>query len=61
MMENDRVRWFVWSTGLQEWEPIEVSFSEVASFKYQHSKTINGKHVAICVDCSGRYVGGFHS
>lgn len=60
-MLEDRVAWFVWSTGLQTWEPISVSYKEIATFVYLHAKTIDGKHVAICVDKSGRYVGGFHS
>ncbi len=54
------VEWMVWSSGLERWEPIVPSPGEVATFVYQHSKTINGQHVAVCVDIIGRYVGGFH-
>jgi len=57
---EDRIKWYVWSSGLQAWEPIDVPFKEVATFQYLHSKNIDGKHIAICVDKSGRYVGGFH-
>ena len=57
---NDRVEWFVWSTGREKWERIEPTNEEIALFQYLHAKTVNGRHVAVCRDSTGRYVGGFH-
>ena len=57
---NDRVEWHVWSSGREEWEPIEVTGEEIGTFVFLHAKTVNGKHVAVCLDKIGRYVGGFH-
>ncbi len=55
------VTWFVWSSGLEDWEPIHPTSDEIASFTYLHSKTKDSKHVAICLDLLGRYVAGLHS
>jgi hypothetical protein len=57
---NDRVEWHVWSSGTETWERIEPSSDEVKTFVYLHSKTVNGRHVAICKDATSRFVAGFH-
>lgn len=55
------VEWHVWSSGLERWDPINPTSQEIAEYAYQHSKLVNGIHVAICLDKTGRYVGGFHT
>lgn len=57
---SDRVEWRVWSSGTETWEPIEPTGDEVKTFVYQHTKTVSGRHVAICKDETGRFVAGFH-
>ena len=55
------VEWHVWSSGLEKWERIYPTSEEIKGFVYRHAKTVNGQHVAVCVDSTGRYVGGFHN
>ena len=54
------VKWYVWSSGREVWQPIVPSSSEIGTFVFQHAKTVNGRHVAVCLDETGRFVGGFH-
>lgn len=58
---SNKIEWHVWSSGREEWERIEPTADEIKGFVYQHAKTVNGQHVAICLDKTGRYVGGFHT
>ncbi len=60
-MRKYQVLWYVWSTGLQTWEPIDVSFKEIATFVYLYSKRWDGRELAICRDVHGRFVGGLHT
>ncbi len=58
---NYRVEWFVWSSGLEAWEPIEVKRAEIDTFVYLHSKRLAGRELAICRDTLGRFVAGLHT
>ena len=57
MLWNDP-RWFVWSSGLQEWEPI-APLTEWTGMplRFSHEKTWNSRKFLIYVDGTGRYIG----
>lgn len=55
------VEWYVWSSGLERWDPIKPTSKEIGEYVFQHSKRVDGMEVAVCVDKTGRYVGGFHT
>jgi hypothetical protein len=57
---NNVVKWFIWSSGREVWESIEVTNKEIATFVFLYTKTINNNSVEIYIDETGRYVGGFH-
>ena len=47
---------FVWSSGLEEWEKIKLTYEDFCSLQYQHTKIMFGEHVAIYKDKTGRYI-----
>lgn len=52
-----RVEWYVWSSGLEEWEPIEWDPDPEYSLLCSHTKTVGGLRLQVFIDPTGRYVG----
>lgn len=47
---------WVWSRGLEHWEPILLSEDEREELRYLYSKTMFGERVNIYLDPLGRYI-----
>lgn len=63
---NDKIEWFVWSSGLEEWEPIEGDEQDAfwarmrqgnPSIKLVHAKRWKGRDFEIYVDATHRFLG----
>ncbi len=46
--------WYVWSSGLEEWEPIAPGTPSLK--RYLHSKRVGEKLFEIFADDTGRYI-----
>ncbi len=53
-------QWYVWSSGLERWDPIE-SVADVdwmfGQVKWSHSKTWCGQILHVYLDETGRFIG----
>ena len=55
VQQDLRENW-VWSSGLEAWEPAILSFNDWTGLRFLHSKTMFGMKVNIFRDSLGRYI-----
>lgn len=56
------VAWYVWSSGLEEWERIRPNNEDVMlDFKEQHVKRVAGRKLTVYRDSLGRFVASLHA